>query len=256
MQGSIKMKNLANHESFWFSDEAIARSVPANGPHGTCVAVLPEDWPADAGEFSDESNIWLLHENAEDQPAENEPYEIYFSQVLTDAYDRGDDEFLSGGPGPETHGEMDELLDRYETLADAARGADNGHGVYTVWTGEKEIGYLVSIHAPTFGQRVWYYPHEGTQCSADLLDATADQLTDAHKHGTGVVDLLDADDVKPDDCGQADESWYIAELAGRFVCWSDAAHDQDPQWCDTREEAEAVWEAAAETERECRVDEE
>jgi hypothetical protein len=60
---SIMIKNLATHTRHWFSEAAIDRAVPCNGPDdGLYIAVMPEDWPADLGEFSDESNIWLLHD--------------------------------------------------------------------------------------------------------------------------------------------------------------------------------------------------
>ena len=62
--GQIELRHMTSLDWFWFSDEAVERSVPCNvGPDDSMyVAVMPEDWPLELGEFSDETNIWFLHE--------------------------------------------------------------------------------------------------------------------------------------------------------------------------------------------------
>lgn len=61
---TIKMRNMATEQWYWFSDAAIERAVPCNGgpDDSMYVAVMPEDWPEGDGEFSDEGNIWYLHD--------------------------------------------------------------------------------------------------------------------------------------------------------------------------------------------------
>lgn len=58
-----------------------------------------------------------------------------------------------------------------DSLADAARVADDaGKGVYFVEADGEVVGALCSIHGPTFGRRVWFYPHDGSDpVSAEML---------------------------------------------------------------------------------------
>lgn len=53
-------------------------------------------------------------------------------------------------------------------------------------------------------------------------------------------------DVKPADCGLADEGWLIGQAEdGRWACWSDVRPD-DVATFDTEAEAEEHWAEAAE----------
>ena len=73
---------------------------------------------------------------------------------------------------------------------------------------------------------------------------TARELTEMNRDGD-----IEAEDVRPDDCGMRDESWFVAQVGDQWAAWSDFALDQDPRFYATREEACDDWKAAAETER-------
>jgi hypothetical protein len=64
--GALQMRHVPSDLWCWFSDAAVQRAVPCNGgpDDSMYVAVMPGDWPDEAGEFTDEANIWFLHEQA------------------------------------------------------------------------------------------------------------------------------------------------------------------------------------------------
>lgn len=53
------------------------------------------------------------------------------------------------------------------------------------------------------------------------------------------------EDVKPADCGLADEGWFIEQRPDGWACWSDATPNDVAVFA-TREEAERYWADAAE----------
>jgi hypothetical protein len=56
----VKVMNLASRFECWIPDHAIDRAVPANGPHDGCIALMPDDWPSEHGEFDDTANLWTV----------------------------------------------------------------------------------------------------------------------------------------------------------------------------------------------------
>lgn len=66
------------------------------------------------------------------------------------------------------------------------------------------------------------------------------------------VDEATLRDVKPDDCGTVDGSWFIGRCAdGRWLAVTDEV-DQDPMFFESEAEAEAYWDDAAQTQRSIR----
>lgn len=70
------------------------------------------------------------------------------------------------------------------------------------------------------------------------------------------MNMVSVRDVKPNDVGLADESWFIGydPQTGRWRAWSDAV-DQEPAWFDTEEGAVAYWDEAANIHRSMMSDE-
>jgi hypothetical protein len=69
-----KLRHVPTEQWCWFTDEAVARSVPCNGgpDDSMYVAVMPEDWPDElkrigidfASADADGGNVFFLHEQS------------------------------------------------------------------------------------------------------------------------------------------------------------------------------------------------